>query len=62
MSLTSESPLISSIPITVKALRQVISKSHGRSHVALQVYRINPNSPSNEDGIVFGKVYEKGTS
>lgn len=51
---------MSSIPTTVKARREQISKSQGLSQIALHVYLINPNSPSNEDGNVFGKVYEKG--
>lgn len=58
---TLGSELISSIPTTVNAFLLTISKSHGRSQMALHVYRMCPNSPSNEDGSDFGKVYENGT-
>lgn len=47
---------MSLIPTTVKAHREQISKSQGRSQIALHVYRIKPYSPSNEDGNVFGNV------
>jgi hypothetical protein len=39
-----------------------MSKSQGRSQIALHVYLMQPNSPSNDDGSVLGSVYEKGTS
>lgn len=53
---------MSSIPITVNAIREQTSKSHDRSQIARQVYRIKPYSPSNEDGNVFGNAYENGIS
>lgn len=52
--------LMSSIPITVNARFDTMSTSQGSSHIALQVYRMNPKSPSNDVGKVLGKVNENG--